>query len=176
MMITAISGGPSYSADYALGEGESLSTSIMRTLEERHDILGTEVRAENDSMKARNDLLRDMNSALASLRTNRPNNDGTINPYGTFTNSRGTSQDVFDWMLANGIPIEKSGDKAGVQADFDAAINSLKAAIDSANSDGQMAMIHFQDIYGKFNQEAELMSNFLSKDQKTSELIIANIR
>lgn len=175
-MMAAIYGGLSFSAEYSVEDGQSLYSTIMPTLIERYGVYEMELQIENDSMQARNNLLKDMNAVLATLRTNRPNNDGTINPYGTFTNSRGMSQDVFDWMVANGIGIEKSGDKAGVQADFDAAINNLKAAIDTVNSDGQMAMIHFQDTYGKCNQEAELMSNFLSKDQKTSELIIANIR
>lgn len=200
MMINAISG--SYSADYPLGDEESLSSSMMLILEERHNIYQTEIRSEYDSMQARNDLLKDMNSVLATLRTNRPNDEKTRKPYGTFTDSRGQSMDIFEWMQKNNIPgappisaptkeeihnamISKHTfsefaaeiDKvSSSQSDFDAAINNVKAAIDSANSEGQITTIHFQDLVDKSNRVAEMMSNLLSKDQKTSELIIANIR
>lgn len=212
MTIAAISW--PYSVDYPLEDGGSLSSSMMHTFEERHDILETELRAENDSMQARNDLLKDMNSVLATLRANRPNDEKTRNSYGTFTNSHGQSMDVYKWMQKNnilpatahretdvkkltseleragihvthlhvknpfGLPVDNPGESgvSGSQSEFDTAINNVKAGIDSANSEGQMETIHFQDIYGKFNHEAELMSNCLSKDQKTSDLIIANIR
>lgn len=174
-MITAISW--PYSVDYPLEDGGSLSSSMMRTFEERHDILETELRAENDSMQARNDLLKDLNGALAALRANRPNDEKNAKYYGAFMTSHGQWIDVYEWMQKNGIPLETiNNDHIGLQSEFDTTINNVKAAIDSANSEGQMETIHFQDIYGKFNHEAELMSNCLSKDQKTSELIIANIR
>lgn len=175
MMINAISW--HYSADYPLEDGESLPSSMMRTFEERHDILEAELRAENDSMQARNDLLKDLNGALAALRANRPNDEKTAKYYGAFTTSHGQWIDVYEWMQKNGIPVETiNNDHIGLQSEFDAAINNVKAGIDSANSEGQMAMIHFQDVFDKSNRVAELTSNLLSKDQKTSELIIGNIR
>lgn len=175
-MINAISGGWSFSAEYPLGDGQSLYSTMMPTLIERHDIYAMELQFENDSMKARNNLLKDMNGALATLRTNRPNDDKSTKSYGTFTDWRGLPVHVIDWMRANGIAINDVGQASGVQADFDAAINNVKAAIDSVNSEGQISMVHLQDLFGKSNQEFELMSNILSKDQKTSELIIGNIR
>lgn len=176
-MINAISGGWSFSAEYPLGDEESLSASMMRTLEARRDILETQVRSENDSMLARNDLLKDLNGALAALRANRPNDEKNAKYYGAFMTSHGQWIDVYEWMQKNGIPLETiNNDHIGLQSEFDTTINNVKAAIDSANSDGQMAMIHFQDIFDKFNHIAELMSNLLSKDQKTSEGIIGNIR
>ncbi|WP_426441427.1 hypothetical protein [Bradyrhizobium genosp. P] len=175
-MIASISGGQLYSADYALGYGESLCSTMILILTVRFVIYDTQIRSEYDSMRARNDLLKDMNAVLAALRTNRPNDEKSVKDYGTFVNSRGETKDVFDWMDANGISIEHSGDKAGVQADFDAAINNVKGAMDSANSETQMMIIRLQDLLGKFNSVAELMSNLVSKDQKLSEMIVGNIR
>ncbi|MDA9544869.1 hypothetical protein ACM43_10190 [Bradyrhizobium sp. CCBAU 45321] len=130
-----------------------------------------------DDMQARNNLLKDMNKALATLRTNRPTDEKTKKDFGSFVDWQGKTQDVVDWMQANGIAIEtEKSDKKGVQSQFDAAINNLKAAIDSANSEGQMALIFLEGLLDKLNQVAVLMSNLLSKDQKMKEVIIGNSR
>ncbi|RZN09117.1 MULTISPECIES: hypothetical protein [unclassified Bradyrhizobium] len=144
---------------------------------ERHDIYQNQIRSEFDDMQARSSLLKDMNKALAALRTNRPTDEKTVRDYGSFVDSQGKTQDVFEWMQAHGISIEtEKSDKRGVQSQFDAAINNLKAAIDSANSEGQMALIFLQGLLAKLNDVAALMSNLLSKDQKIKEVIIGNFR
>ncbi|MFK4532020.1 uncharacterized protein (DUF849 family) [Bradyrhizobium ottawaense] len=150
-MVNGTASMPSYSADYALGGGESLDAMMMLIMMERHGIYETEIRADYASMQARNDLLKDMNSALAALRAERPNDEKTRNKYGIFIDSQGQNRAVDEFMAANGIAIKLSPD--GSQADFDAAINNLKSAIDSANSEGQMAIISLQGVLDKLNQE-----------------------
>ncbi|MGY3610976.1 MULTISPECIES: hypothetical protein [unclassified Bradyrhizobium] len=150
---------------------------MMLVLMERHDIYQNQIRSEYDDMQARSSLLKDMSKALAALRANRPPEEWTVKDYGTFVDSQGKTQDVFEWMQANGISIEtENSDKKGVQSQFDAAINNLKAAIDSANSEGQIALIFLQGLLAKLNDVAALMSNLLSKDQKIKEMIIGNFR
>ncbi|MGY4403841.1 hypothetical protein [Bradyrhizobium sp. USDA 3315] len=206
-MINAMSGYQPYawasSAGNVLPGGLSLGSIMTLILMERHDIYQSQIRSQIDEMQARNNLLKDMNKALAVLRTNRPTDEKTAKDYGTFVDSQGKTQDIFEWMRGKGIPIEaQEGDKKNVtwgvnpashkfelmltetengahrnvQSQFDAAINNLKAAIDSANSEGQMALIYLQGLLDKLNQVAELMSNLLSKDQKTKEVIIGNSR
>ncbi|MGY4319178.1 hypothetical protein [Bradyrhizobium sp. JR3.5] len=165
------------SAGNVLPGGLSLGSIITLVLMERYAIYQNQIRSQIDDMQARNNLLKDMNKALAALRTNRPADEKAVRDYGSFVDSQGKTQDVFEWMQANDISIEtENSDKRGVQSQFDAAINNLKAAIDSANSEGQMALIFMQGLLDKLNQIAELMSNLLSKDQKIKDVIIGNSR
>ncbi|MCC8941242.1 hypothetical protein H8A97_37785 [Bradyrhizobium sp. Arg62] len=166
---------PSYSADYALTDGQSLYSTMMLLMIERHGIYETELRADYASMQARNNLLKDMNSALATLRAERPNDEKTVKRYGSFIDSQGRTRSVYEFMEANGIAI-KTVVNEGIQAEFDAAINNLKAAVDSANSEGQMAVIWLQGLLDKLNQVTELASNLVSKDEKAKEAVIGNIR
>ncbi|VIO79202.1 hypothetical protein [Bradyrhizobium ivorense] len=176
-MINGTASAPSYSADYAITDGQSLYSTMMLLMMERHGIYEKELRAEFASMQARNDLLKDMNSALATLRAERPNDDKTVRAYGTFVDSQGKTRSVYEFIQANGIAIETNNhDVYGIQAEFDAAINNVKAAIDSANSEGQMAVISLQGLLDKLNQVTELTSNVLSKDEKAKEAVIGNIR
>lgn len=175
-MINGTASVPSYSADYALTDGQSLYSTMMLIMMERHGIYETELKAEYNSMQARNNVLKDMNNALATLRAERPTDEKAIKYYGNFVDWQGKQQMVFDWMIQQGIAIEQSGDQHGIQADFDAAINNVKAAIDSANSEGQLAVISLQGLLDKLNQVTELISNVLSKDEKAKEAVIGNIR
>jgi len=176
-MINGTASVPSYSADYAITDGQSLYSTMMLLMMERHGIYERELRADYASMQARNNLLKDMNSALATLRAERPNDDKTVKAYGTFIDSQGKTRSVYEFIQANGIAIETNNhDVYGIQAEFDAAINNVKAAIDSANSEGQMAVISLQGLLDKLNQVTELTSNVLSKDEKAKEAVIGNIR
>lgn len=220
-MINAMSGYQPYTSANSVGNvlpgGLSLCSIMVLVLMERYDIYQDLIRSEYDDMQARNNLLKDMNKALSVLRTNRPTDEKATKDYGTFVDSQGTTQHVFEWMREKGIPIEatkatkrdkinelyamrvakrgekyallaipsyaelrsadrQTGGKRGVQSQFDAAINNLKASIDGANSEGEVAMIHLQGLLDKHNDVAALMSNLLSKDQKIKEMIIGNFR
>lgn len=177
-MVNPIFGYEPYASANSVGNalpgGLPLCAIMMLVLMERYEIHQDHVRSEYHDMQARNSFLKDMNKALAALRANRPTDEKTTKDYGTFVDSQGTTQDVFDWMRQKGIAID--GDKRGVQSQFDAAINNLKASIDSSNSETQMDMIRMQGLLDKLNQVAELMSNLLWKDQKIKEIIIGNCR
>ncbi|BAR63280.1 hypothetical protein ACFLEY_47855 (plasmid) [Bradyrhizobium sp. YCK136] len=206
-MINAMSGYQPYTSANSVGNvlpgGLSLCSIMVLVLMERYGIYQDLIRSAYDDMQARNNLLKDMNKALSVLRTNRPTDEKAAKDYGTFVDSQGTTQHVFEWMREKGIPIEatkttleklnehfakrgarspfpspdtQTGGKRGVQSQFDAAINNLKASIDGANSEGEMAMIHLQGLLGKHNDVAALMSNLLSRDQKIKEMIIGNFR
>ncbi|WP_420969612.1 hypothetical protein [Bradyrhizobium sp. B120] len=176
-MINRAASVTSYSANYPIGDGESLYSTMMMIMMERHGIYETELRAEYASMQARNNLLKDMNSALATLRAERPNDDKTVKAYGVFVDSQGKTQSVYRFMEANGIAIEHiNNDVYGIQAEFEAAINNLKAAVDSANSESQMAVLYLQGLLDKLNRATELTSNFISKDSKAKEAVVGNIR
>lgn len=142
----------------------------------RYNLLEDQVKDEFEEMQKRTDWLKTANSALAALRANRPDDKG-VRSYGEFVDAHGETQNTHQWMLANGIAIEqKASDTSGVQSDFDAAISNLKASIDTANSDSQMALIRLQSLMDKLNQCVELATNLLSKDGKTKENIIGNTR
>ncbi|MGX9432248.1 hypothetical protein [Bradyrhizobium sp. LeoA1S1] len=203
-MTNGVTNVPSYSANYALGDGQSLYSAALLIMMERHGIYETELKAEYKSMQARNNLLKDLNSALETLRTERPTDEKTKKEYGTFIDSQGETRSVVEFMQENGIAIkqqdtidmsdyrknflrqnvtddEKNSERkkrvnSGSQADYDAAINNLKAAVDSANSEGQMSIVFFQGLLDKLNQVTELASNVISKDEKAKEAVIGNIR
>ncbi|WP_435926430.1 hypothetical protein ACSGFO_32345 [Mesorhizobium sp. WSM4083] len=125
-------------------------------------------------MKKRNDWLKSANDALAQLRVNRPIND-KMHAYGEITDPQGNKQTVYAWMLKNHIPVPY-GINSGSQQDFDAAISNVKAAIDTANSDSQMALIHLQSLMDKVNQCVQLTTNLVAKDGKVKENVMGNIR
>ncbi|WFU14897.1 hypothetical protein [Bradyrhizobium sp. CB3481] len=155
----------------------SWCVTLMLILKERHGIYKTQMQSEEEHMAARNNVLKDMNSALETLRANKPTNPKKSAPYGAFTDWHGNRRDIFEWMVENGIPIENNKrDKLGMQLEFEAAINNIKARVDSANSEGQMDLIYLQALMDKLHQGTELMSNVISKDQRTNETIIGNMR
>ncbi|GLS33049.1 hypothetical protein SAMN04488498_1464 [Mesorhizobium albiziae] len=159
------------------GGGGSLGALALLLQIERYNNLEVQVRDEFEDMQKRNDWLKTANSALAALRVNRPADDKAIKDYGTFVDPQGNTQNIHQWMLENGIPIEQNkGDAAGVQSEFDAAISNLKARIDTANSESQISVIHLQSLMDKVNQTVELASNLVAKDGKAKESILGNIR
>ena len=72
-----------------------------------------------------------------------------------------------------GIKMPGDGSK---QSDFDAAIDQVKGAQDSLNSQSQLDMIRLQSCQNKLNQAYEMMTNFVSKFAKTKDTIIGNMR
>ncbi|WEX91756.1 hypothetical protein PZN02_006071 (plasmid) [Sinorhizobium garamanticum] len=179
MMISKTDFGNAFYRDVSntSGSGGSLAAMALLLQIERYNILDAQAKDEFEDMQKRNDWLKTANAALAALRVNRPGNDKDVKDYGTFVDAQGKTQNVHQWMLANGIPIEQNkGDTAGVQSEFDAAISNLKSRIDTVNSDSQMALIRLQSLMDKVNQSVELATNLLAKDTKAKEIILGNIR
>lgn len=145
---------------------------------ERGNVLDNQIKDQMNDMQKRNVWLKDANAALNAMRTARPTSEkADATSYGTFTDSAGKSQNVHDWMTANGVSIETAGnDKIGVQAEFDAAIQNLKGSIDTVNSQSQMDMVRLQGLMDKRNQAFDMMTNTLSKTSKNLDGIIGNMR
>lgn len=177
------------------GGGGDLGALALLLQIERYNTLKDQVRDEFEDMQKRNDWLKTANSALAALRANRPADDKASKKYGTFVDAQGKTQNIHQWMLANGIPIEQNeaprslfkrkfaeklnkpkDDATGVQSEFDAAVSNLKARIDTMNSESQMALIRLQSLMDKVNQCVELATNLVAKDGKAKENILGNIR
>ncbi|MES0139422.1 hypothetical protein NKJ88_31465 [Mesorhizobium sp. M0016] len=159
------------------GESGGLAALALQLQVERYNNLQDQVRDEFDDMQKRNDWLKNANSALAALRANRPADDKKVQGYGTFVDAQGNTQNVHQWMLANGIAIEQNkNDTAGVQSEFDSAISNLKGRVDTVNSESQMALIRLQSLMDKVNHCVELATNLLAKDGKAKEIILGNIR
>jgi ABC-type phosphate transport system auxiliary subunit len=160
------------------GTGMNLPELMMAILMERSNILQKQVEDQMNDMQKRNEWLRDANAALAAMRVARPEKaDSGAVSYGTFTNTKGEQVNVHDWMRSNKVEIETKGnDKIGIQAEFDAAIQNLKAAIDTANTNSQLDMVRLQGLMDKFNQNNDLLSNSLAKNAKPLETITNNIR
>ncbi|WP_285813162.1 hypothetical protein [Bradyrhizobium sp. 62B] len=149
---------------------------MTEVLNDRHKIYETEIRAEYAGMQSRNELLTEMNSALAVLRANRPADDKHDAWLGEFTDTQGRKQNVDEWLRSHNIAFDMNPNRRAGQSQFDAAINNLKAAVDGANSEGHLAIIFLQGLLDKLNQVALQMSNLISKDDKVKESIIANMR
>jgi hypothetical protein len=161
-----------------LGGEMNIPELILAIQVERGQILDNQIKGQMEDMQKRNEWLRDANAALAAMRAQRPTSDsGGAVSYGTFTDSSGKSQNVHDWMRANGVAIETTGnDKIGVQSEFDQAIQNLKSSIDTVNNQSQMDMVRLQGLMDKRNQAFDLMTNTLSKSGKSLDGIIGNMR
>ncbi len=62
------------------------------------------------------------------------------------------------------------------KAQIDAAINSVKSMIDSANNSNQMDMLRLQSLTNKRNEAFDVMSNFIKKMQDSRSSIVGNMR
>lgn len=182
MSVTNAQVGGTFAAAASISERFGAEMSIpelmMAIQMERSNVLDTQIKDQMGEMQKRNEWLRDANAALGAMRAARPTSeDGGAVSYGTFTNSKGESTNVHDWMLANGVDVETTGnDKIGVQTEFDQAIQNLKSSIDTVNSTSQMDMIRLQSLMDKRNQTMDLLSNTLSKTGKSLDTIVGNMR
>jgi hypothetical protein len=158
--------------------GMNIPEMILAIQVERGQILDNQIKDQMEEMQKRNEWLRDANAALGAMRAQRPTSEGGgAISYGTFVDSKGTTQNVHDWMRANGVQIETKGnDKVGVQAEFDQAIQNLKSSIDTVNNQSQMDMVRLQGLMDKRNQAFDMMTNTISKTSKSLDGIIGNMR
>jgi hypothetical protein len=92
-------------------------------------------------------------------------------------------------MNDNGIPVgggdKVHGDKIKdadwrkkdyTQDEIQTSIDNLKSAIDTSNSNSQMDQIRLQGLMEKRNQTYELLTNLMSKFDKTLSSVIGNTR
>ena len=161
-----------------LGGQMNIPELILAIQVERGQILDNQIKGQMEDMQKRNEWLRDANAALGAMRAARPTSqDGGAVSYGTFTDSKGQTQNVHEWMQQNGVAIETTGnDRVGVQSEFDQAIQNLKSSIDTVNNQSQMDMVRLQGLMDKRNQAFDMMTNTISKSSKSLDSIIGNMR
>jgi hypothetical protein len=129
------------------------------------------------------------NAALSALRAQKPANKDDKASMGGFINLDGVEQSVLHFMNDNGIPVgggdKVHGDKIKdadwrkkdyTQDEIQTSIDNLKSAIDTSNSNSQMDQIRLQGLMEKRNQTYELLTNLMSKFDKTLSSVIGNTR
>jgi chaperonin cofactor prefoldin len=147
---------------------------------ERHDILQTQVQDQFKDMQARNQWLKEATAALNELRTERQEKtDGAAIPLSSLSiqhakpDGTTSSMNLEDFFKSNGIAYPP---RALSQADVDTCISNLKASIDTVNTNSQMDMVRMQGLMDKLNQSIDFMTNWTSKNTKSMDSIIGNIR
>lgn len=158
-----------------LEHSEPITEALIRALLARYEINEGYLQSEFYAMDARTNYLKDLNTALGALRVKRPNAaEAAASDYGKFySNSEGRMVDVAEFAKKNNIAIK--GER-GTQADFDAAINNIKAAVDGANAEAQLELFKLQRLLDKRSQLIELASSIAQRAHRVSELIIGNLR
>lgn len=170
--------GNAHDAAGAAASGGNLDLpELMLTLQtERMSVLDTQLRGQMDDMKKRTEWLRMANAALNALRAQRPAGEDDKASMGGFTNLKGETQSVLQFMNDHGIPVG-GGDKAEhgdwtrhdyTQQDIQTSIENLKSAIDTANSHSQADQIRMQGLMEARNQAYEQLSSILTRLSRES--------
>jgi hypothetical protein len=169
-------GGGMYVMD---GKSYDLSTLVLAVSLERADAIEKQLVDQINVMKKRNDVLNGLTKALAALRgkdkqapfdantfdTGVPKPDGT----GTYN--------LKELMESEGMALKsEKGNWFWTPPQCEEAIEVLKAKTDSLNSDSQVDMIRTQSLVNKRDQAFEMASNLISKDQKSKDAIVGNLR
>lgn len=140
---------------------------------ERHNVIQDQVKDQFKDMQARNEWLKAANEALNTMRTNRqqdPNGEGVR--LSLLKGPPGYAN-MEDYYKQNGIEYPP---RPQSQKDMDTCIENLKSSIDSANTNSQLDMVRMQGLMDKMNQATEFMTSWISKNDKTMDSIIGNIR
>ncbi|MCX5769436.1 MAG: hypothetical protein NTZ09_04070 [Candidatus Hydrogenedentes bacterium] len=137
-----------------------------------------EVQDKNTQLKALNELMAQCRQFKANKTAGNDDNaagaEFTLPGY----EDKGAKQ-VNEWFTEFGLTetdVNPSDDKDEWEAEWDANIQTIKGAIDSLNSDSQLAMTRLQSLMNKRNQSYEVVSDVLQKDQKTRDTITGNLR
>jgi hypothetical protein len=152
------------------GSGVNIPEMGLLIQMERNNILQSQVQDQFKDMQKRNEWLKEATEALNLLRSNRPNDTNSTKGLSTMS-INGTNLE--DYFKKNGIAYPP---RALNQADFDTCISNLKASIDTVNTNSQLDMVRMQGLMDKLNQTVDFMTNWISKNDKTMDSIISNIR
>ncbi|MEJ0017879.1 MAG: hypothetical protein WDN25_15180 [Acetobacteraceae bacterium] len=137
---------------------------------ERSNILSGQVKDQFADMQKRNEWLKQATDMLNDLRARRPASE----------NGKGwISNELHDFLTTNGVkvPVGRGENNPNMSAtQFDNLISSLKASIDTVNTNSQMDMVRMQGLMDKLNQSFDFMTNWISKNDKSLDSIIGNIR
>lgn len=140
---------------------------------ERHSILQTQVQDQFKDMQKRNEWLKGASDMLNNLRALRPDSEGGTIP----DNKKAEFEAIKKFFGENGVKVpDPSGDGKMKQNQIDTMINNLKTTIDTVNTNSQLDMVRMQGLMDKMNQATDFMTNWISKNSKTMDSIVGNIR
>lgn len=156
------------------GEVNTFQLGLMVQME-RHKIVGDQMKGQFEEMQRRNEWLKDATSALNALRAGRPGDETKEVDLNTlsYTGSDGKPHKVADFLRENGI--QAAGGKMKGPA-FDNAIANFKASIDQVNNTSQLDMVRLQGLSDAANRAIDQMTNWISKNSKTLDGIVQNMR
>jgi hypothetical protein len=141
---------------------------------ERHNILQTQVQDQFKDMQKRNEWLKVATDALNSLRSARQSGDKDPSiPLSKVDWPGLPKQNLEQFFWQNGIAYPPRWLN---QADVDTCIANLKSSIDTVNTNSQLDMVRMQGLMDKLNQATDFMTNWISKNSKTMDSIVGNIR
>lgn len=167
------------------GQSLDLGQLMMQINIERTELIDTQLANQMAEVQERNTQLKALNELMAMCRQFKASESTTHddNAAGqTFTlpgyEDQG-AKNVTQWFAEFGMTetdVNPSDSTEEWQAEWDANIQTIKGAIDSLNSDSQLAMTRLQSLMNKRNQAYETVSDVLNKDQKTRDTITGNLR
>jgi hypothetical protein len=167
------------------GQKLDLGTLMMQLQMERTKMIDTGIKDQMSEIKDRNTKLKAFNELLGMMRKFKANKCATNddNAAGQRFNLPGMegNKNVTEWFREFGMSGSYTDVNPGDgtkewEAEWDANIEVMKGQIDSLNSDSQLSMIRLQSLIDKRNQSFDMMTNTLSKDSKTRDSIIGNMR
>ncbi|CAM2065471.1 hypothetical protein SCOR_08825 [Sulfidibacter corallicola] len=152
------------SGDMFIMDGQSfdIETLLVTLQMERANNINSQLMDQANEMKKKNAILKEAQSALASLRAARPAKG---------SGKADVPADAAAFASKYGIDFN-TGNKN--QTEFDQNIENLKGFIDSQNSASQMDMIRLQNLNNKYTQSFDMMTNFIKKFSGSKDNIIRN--
>ena len=167
------------------GHAMDLGQLMMQVNIERTEIIDSQLADQMADVQDKNKQLRALNDLMAQCRQfkaskSNANDDNSGGAHFTLPGyeDKGAMQ-VNEWFAEFGMPqtdVNPGDSTEEWQAEWDANIQTIKGALDSLNSDSQLAMTRLQSLMNKRNQAYETVSNVLQKDQKTRDTITGNLR
>ena len=173
-----------------------IETALLAVQTPRANLLETQMKEQMKTVQDRNRDIEILNQALAQLRRMRPSDaDGSAEldsdeqtflvpkeryPVGSVMYE--SADPDTGMVVANttgllesyGISLPNYGYMT--QDEYDQAIPTVTAKIDSLNSSQQMDMLRLQSLTNKRNEAFDLMTNFVKKSQDARSSIVGNMR
>ena len=172
-----------------------IETALLAVQTQRANLLETQMKEQMKTVQDRNRDIEILNQALAQLRLMRPDAADTSaeldtnSPMFLVPKERYTEgSDMWNAADDNGmVSVNTTGlletygiDLPGfgymTQDEYDQAIPTVTAKIDSLNSSQQMDMLRLQSLTNKRNEAFDLMTNFIKKSQDARSAIVGNMR
>ena len=180
-------------------QGMDLETALLAVQSQRANLLEDQLKGQIEAVQKKNAQIAQLNTAMAALNgvkglyggeskattkmsdtQNKKNGNNTLEKVQQAQNNANNALKAAGY---EGGMTELGTSKYGtnVQGDttmgqVDAAIQQLKAQIDSLSNSQQMDMLRLQSLSNKRNEAFETMTNFIKKMQDSRSSIIGNMR